>query len=214
MIEREGNMKKFVVTITREFGSLGRPIAKRLSELLNVEYYDRDIVETAAKKMNLPVSVISSEEEKKSTFFKMLFPLGTESVEQQKKIFETQAKIIYDLAARESCIIVGRCADYVLEDEPNAIHVYIYSSYADRLANCVGKLGMKKAEAQRMITEVDKARLAYHKYFANYAPGDPKHKHLIINSGLLDVEGTAQALAAIVRVKFGETMMLEQEKEE
>ena len=207
-------MKKFVVTITREFGSLGRPIAKRLSELLNVEYYDRDIVETAAKKMNLPVSVISSEEEKKSTFFKMLFPLGTESVEQQKKIFETQAKIIYDLAARESCIIVGRCADYVLEDEPNAIHVYIYSSYADRLANCVGKLGMKKAEAQRMITEVDKARLAYHKYFANYAPGDPKHKHLIINSGLLDVEGTAQALAAIVRVKFGETMMLEKEKEE
>ena len=207
-------MKKFVVTITREFGSLGRPIAKRLSELLNVEYYDRDIVETAAKKMNLPVSVISSEEEKKSTFFKMLFPLGTESVEQQKKIFETQAKIIYDLAARESCIIVGRCADYVLENEPNAIHVYIYSSYADRLANCVGKLGMKKAEAQRMITEVDKARLAYHKYFANYAPGDPKHKHLIINSGLLDVEGTAQALAAIVRVKFGETMMLEKEKEE
>lgn len=197
-------MKKFVVTITREFGSLGRPIARRLAELLNVEYYDRDIVEAAAKKMNLPVSVISSEEEKKSGFFKMLFPLGTESLEQQKKIFETQTKIIRDLAERESCIIVGRCGDYVLEDEPNAIHVYIYSSYADRMANCVGTLGMKKAEARRMIVEVDKARMAYHKYFANYAPGDPKHKHLIINSELLDVEGTAQALAAVVRVKFGE----------
>lgn len=197
-------MKKFVVTITREFGSLGRPIAKRLAELLQVEYYDRDIVESAAKKMNLPVSVISSGEEKKSSFFRMLFPLGTDSLEQQKKIFETQAKIIRDLAAKESCIIVGRCADYILENEPNAIHVYIYSSYADRLANCVGTLGMKKAEARKMIAEVDKARMAYHKYFANYAPQDPKHKHLIINSELLDVEGTAQALAAIVRVKFGE----------
>ena len=198
-------MKKFVVTITREFGSLGRPIAKRLAELLNVEYYDRDIVEAAAKEMHLPVSVISAEEEKKSSFFKMVLPLGSESMEKKQKIFDTQAKIIRDLAAKESCIIVGRCADYVLADDPDAIHVYIYSSYADRLANCVGTLGMKKDEARRMIAEVDKARMAYHKYFANYAPGDPAHKHIIINSELLDVEGTAQALAAIVRVKAGET---------
>lgn len=197
-------MKKFVVTITREFGSLGRPIAKRLAELLNVEYYDRDIVEAAAKEMHLPVSVISAEEEKKSSFFKMVLPLGSESMEKKQKIFDTQAKIIRDLAAKESCIIVGRCADYVLQDEPDAIHVYIYSSYVDRLANCVGTLGMKKDEARRMIAEVDKARMAYHKYFANYAPGDPAHKHIIINSELLDVEGTAQALAAIVRVKAGE----------
>ena len=104
-------MKKFVVTITREFGSLGRPIAKRLAELLNVEYYDRDIVEAAAKEMHLPVSVISAEEEKKSSFFKMVLPLGSESMEKKQKIFDTQAKIIRDLAAKESCIIVGRCAD-------------------------------------------------------------------------------------------------------
>lgn len=197
-------MKKFVITITREFGSLGRPIAKRLSELLGVEYYDRDIVEATAKQMNLPVSVISSTEEKKSGFFRMLFPLGTESVEQQKRLFDVQANIIRGLAEKESCIIVGRCADYILEDDPNAIHVYIYAPYADRLANCVGSLGMKKEEAKRMIAEVDKARAAYHKFFAKYAQGDPKHKHLIMNSELLEVEGTAQALAAIARVKFGE----------
>lgn len=197
-------MKKFVITITREFGSLGRPIAKRLSELLDVEYYDRDIVEAAAKKMNLPVSVISQTEEKKSSFFQMLFPLGTESPERQRAIFDVQSGIISDLAAKQSCIIVGRCADYILADEPNAIHVYIYAPYAERLANCVGTLGMEKAEARRMIAEVDKARMAYHKYFAKYAPGDPEHKHIIINSALLEVEGTARALASIVREKFGE----------
>ena len=196
-------MKKFVVTITREFGSLGRPIAKRLSELLGVEFYDRDIVEAAARRMNLPVSVISKTEEKKSGFFQMMFPLGTENVEKQKSLFECQSQIIQDLAGKESCIIVGRCSDYVLEDEPNAIHVYIYAPYADRLANCVGTLGMSKTDAKKMIAEVDRARVAYHRHFAGYLPDDPEHKHVIINSALLEVEGTAQALAAIVRQKFG-----------
>ena len=83
-------MKRFVVTITREFGSLGRPIAKRLSELLDVEFYDRDIVEATARQMNMPVSKLSDSEEKKTSFWKMLFPLGTDSPEQQKQIFREQ----------------------------------------------------------------------------------------------------------------------------
>lgn len=198
-------MDKYIVTITREFGSLGRPIAKRLSELLNVEYYDRDIVEATAEKMNLPISVLSQQEEKKSTgFWQMLFPLGTECPERQRKIFEVQSQIIEQLSSKDSCIVVGRCADYIFKDNPKAIHVYIYAPYADRLANCVGTLGMDKTEAKRMIAEVDKARNAYHKFFAKYAANDPRYKHVIINSALLEVEGTANALAAIVREKFGE----------
>lgn len=197
-------MKKYVITISREFGSLGRPIAKRLSELLEVEYYDRDIVEATAKKMNLPVSELSRQEEKKSSFWRMLFPLGTESPERQKRIFEVQSQIIAEIAAKESCIIVGRCSDYILRHDPDAIHVYIYAPYADRLANCVGPLHMKKAEAKRMIAEVDKARKRYHKNFAKYAQDDPSHKHIIINSALLEVEGTARALASIVKEKFKE----------
>lgn len=194
--------KKYVITITREFGSLGRPIAKRLSELLNIEYYDRDIVEATAKKMNLPVSTLSKKEEKSSGFLRMIMPLGEDSPEQQKKIFEVQSQIIQDIVEKESCIIVGRCADYVLKDNPDAVHVYIYASYADRLANCVGTLGMEKMDAKHMIQEVDKARIAYHKRFAKYTPADPQYKHIIINSALLEVEGTAQALATIIRQKF------------
>ena len=201
-------MKNYVITIAREFGSMGRPIAKRLSELLGIEYYDRDIVEVTAKWMNLPVYVISNAEEKKSGFFRMVFPLGTESPERQRRLFETQAKLIHGWSEKQSCIIVGRCADYVLADHPNALHVYIYAPYADRLANCVGPLGMKKDEAKRMIAEVDRARNAYHKFFAGYAPDDPRHKHLIINSAFLEVEGTAQALAAVARVKFGENEVM------
>ncbi|MDY4970360.1 MAG: cytidylate kinase-like family protein [Lachnospiraceae bacterium] len=196
-------MDKYVITISREFGSLGRPIARRLSELLGIEYYDRDIVDETAKRMNLPVPVISDAEERKSGFFEMIFPLGTETAERQKKLFDVQCDIISRLAARESCIIVGRCADYILADHPNAIHVYIYAPYEDRLANCTGPLGMKKDEAKKMIARVDKARNSYHKHFAKYSQEDPQHKDLIINSSLLGVEGTAQALAAVAEIKFG-----------
>lgn len=198
-------MKKFVITINRNFGSLGRPIARRLSELLGVNYYDRDIVDATAKKMNLPVSTVSRlEEQRRNGFMSMMFPLGDDSPEHQKAIFEAQSEIIRDIAAKESCIIVGRCADYILGDDPDVMHVYIYAPYADRLANCVESLGMKKDEAKRMIAAVDKARAAYHKHFTGYLSSDPDHNHIIINSALLEVEGTAQALAAVVKVKYGE----------
>ena len=118
----------YVVTITRQFGSLGRPIAHQLSEKLGIEYYDRDIVETTAKRMNQRVSVISdAEEAAKSSFFKMRFPLGTEESRIQDEIFDVQQKIITELADKESCIIVGRCSDYVLRNYKNVIHIYIYA---------------------------------------------------------------------------------------
>jgi cytidylate kinase len=195
-------MKKYVITITREFGSLGRPIARRMSEILGVEYYDRDIVEATSKKMKLPVSVISEEEEKSLHFFKMVFPLGMESTERQDQIFKVQSRIIREIAEKEACIIVGRCSDFILKEEENAIHIYIYAPYESRLRNCVEKLGMKKDEAQKMVSAVDKARKAMHKHYAKYAPNSTEHKDVLINSELLGVEGTAQLLAGIVREKF------------
>ncbi|MDD3362196.1 MAG: cytidylate kinase-like family protein [Hespellia sp.] len=196
-------MSRYVITITRQFGSLGRPIAKRLSEILGIEYYDRDIVEEASQKLKLPVSVISDNEETSSTFFRMLFPLGTENVSHQKKIFETQTKIIRDITEKESCIIVGRCSDYILRGEKNALHVYIYAPLDARMKNCVESLGMSVYEAEKMIMEVDRARTAFHKQYAKYGPGEPTSKHLLINSAFLGVEETAQLLADAARRKFG-----------
>ena len=184
-------MKKFVITIMREFGSLGRPIARRLSELLQIEYYDRDIVDAAAKQMKMPVSVLSDEEERSTPFFHMLFPLGTENSSRQQKIFQTQRKIIRGLAEKESCIIVGRCADFILEDLPNTMHVYIYAPYDARYQNCLHSLAMSPEEAKRMIAEVDKARKEYHKQYAGFSCTNPAHKDIMINSSTLGVEGTA-----------------------
>ncbi len=198
-------MEKFTITITREFGSLGRSIAKELSRELGVEFYDRDIVEEVANQLNLPVSTISDEEEKsKQSFLPRMFPLGTDETYMQDIIFDVQKGIIKDLAKKSSCILVGRCSDYLLEKEKNNINIFIYAPYEKRLKNCVNTLGMTEGEAKRMIASVDKARNAYHKKYAGYLPGDPEHKNLMIDSSLLGVTGTAKLIAEIVHQLYGE----------
>ena len=196
--------KKYIVTITRQFGSLGRPIAREMSEILGIEYYDRDIVEEPSKKMNLPVSKISEHEETYSTnLFSMLLPLGSDSIAKQDEIYNVQKQVIREMAEKESCIIVGRCADYIFRDHRNVLNIYIYAPVDARYKNCVEVLKMKPEEATKMIYKVDKARTAYHKRYAKYAPGDPDSKQIMIDSSMLGVRGTVEILAEIVRRRFG-----------
>lgn len=195
--------ERFAVTITREFGSMGRPIAKKAAAILGVECYDRDIVEETAQKMNLPLSYVSNQEESaKPTFLNMKYPLGMGTSDVQDNIFIIQQKIINRLVEKESCLIVGRCSDYILKNMENAFHVYIYAPYEDKIKNCVELLGMEEEEARKMIVDVDKARASYHKHYAGYAINDLRYKDIFINSSLLGVDGTAELLADLVRKKF------------
>ena len=144
-------MEKYVVTINRQFGSLGRPIARKMSEILGVEYYDRDIVDSVAKETKMPVSRISEEEETaKTSFFSMKYPLGHGTTSVQDNIFEAQRRIISKLADTQNCIIVGRCSDYVLRNHPRLFRIFIYAPFEARYRNCVENLHMDPAEAQKM----------------------------------------------------------------
>ena len=199
---------KYVVTITRQFGSLGRPIAKRMSEILDIGYYDRDLVDEAAKKLKLPVSVVDKEEEsaKKvplNPFTRMKYPLGKGTSDTQDAIFEAQQNIIQFLAEKETCIIVGRCSDFILEEMKNAMHIYIYAPYDVRVQQSVDNLKMDIQEARQMIVDVDEARDSYHMHYAGYLPDDKNHKDIMIDSSFLGVEKTAQFLAEAVSRKFG-----------
>lgn len=202
------NKRKYVVTITRQFGSLGRPIAKKMSEKLGIEYYDRDIVDQAAQKLNLPVSVVDEIEEtaKKvvaNPFSRMMYPLGRGTSGTQDKIFEAQQNIIQFLAEKETCIIVGRCSDFTLSEMENSMHIYIYAPYEVRVQHCVKDLHMDINEARKMIVAVDEARDSYHMNFAGYLPDDKNHKDILIDSSLLGIEGTADYLVEAVKRKFG-----------
>lgn len=196
-------MKKYVITIARQFGSLGRPIAQKMSEILGIEYYDRDIVDQAAKKLKLPISAVSNEEESaKSSFFYMKLPLGNNTTEMQDQIFEVQKKIILDLTDKGSCIIVGRCADYILRDTANLTSIFIYAPYESRLQNCIRTLNMKPELAKKMISEVDKARSAYQLRYAKYHSEDIRSKNILIDSSYLGVDATAEYLAELIRKKY------------
>lgn len=200
--------KKYVVTIARQFGSMGRPIAMKLSEILGVEFYDRDIVDQAAKKLNLPVSIVDENEESakevfRNTYSRMQFPLGRQkSTEVQDNIFEAQKNIINFLAEKESCIIVGRCGDFILSEMDNVINIFIYAPYEERLKHCTNELGLSTEEGKRMIKKVDEAREAYHLQYAGFKPDDYKYKDIMIDSSLLGVDGTAEYLAVLIKKKF------------
>ena len=201
-------MDKYYITISRQFGSLGRPIAKRLSEILGIAYYDRDIVEEAAKTLSLPVSTISKQEEKstKSSFFNMLFPLGTEPIEQQDAIYHAQKQIIINKADISSSIFVGRCADYILKDKKHCLNIFIYAPEEVRFENCVDTLKMNPATARKMMHDVDHARELYWKRYAKYVPYDFNHQQMMIDSSLLGVDGTAELIAYIACKKFSITL--------
>ena len=108
-----------------------------------------------------------------------------------------------EMAEKESCIIVGRCADYIFRDHRNVLNIYIYAPVDARYKNCVEVLKMKPEEATKMIYKVDKARTVYHKRYAKYALGDPDSKQIMIDSSMLGVRGTAEILAEIVQKRFG-----------
>ncbi len=197
-------MEKYYITIARQFGSLGRPIAHELSERLGIEYYDRDIVEETSRKLTLPVSTVSNIEEKsvKSNLFNMLFPLGIDPIEKQDQVFKAQQQIILDIADKQSCIIVGRCADFILRNHKNCLNIFIYAPYEARYQNCINTLDMKPEDAKKMIRDVDKARDLYWKRYAGYSPCDFNHRNLMVDSSLFGVTGTAELLADIINKKF------------
>lgn len=196
-------MENFVVTISRQFASFGRSIAQRLSQELNVEFYDRDIVEATAKRMGQPIPVISNEEENvNSVFFRRKYPLGMGVANIQDEIFNVQSNIIRDIAQRESCIIVGRCAGYVLRDHPRCLNVYVYAPYESRLKNCTEVLQMDLKVAKKMIKDVDRARENYRRHYCPDWKNAYDGYDIMIDSSRFGVEKTAKILADIVSEQF------------
>ena len=196
-------MEHYAITINRQFGSLGRPIAQKLANLLSIEFYDRDIVDNACKSTGFSVKEVSDlEENAKTDYLYMRFPLGKVKTTRQNYIFDVQKKFIKKTAEQEDCIIVGRCAEHILEDKERLLRIYIYAPYEQRLKNCTDILKLDHDTALKMIDSVDKARNVYHRKYTGYLPSDMDHVDLMVNSALLGVDGTAEMIAHIAKQKF------------
>ncbi|MFA9422294.1 MAG: AAA family ATPase [Sedimentibacter sp.] len=196
-------MEKYTITISRQFASLGRSIAQKMSHDLEINFYDRDIVETTAKRMEQSVSIISKEEENSNIkFFRRKYPLGMGVANMQDEIFNVQTNIIRDFAKKESCIIVGRCGNSILSDFPRCLNIFVYAPYEARLKNCTDVLGMDIKVAKKMIKEVDKARENYHLRYCKGAENIFDGYDIIIDSSKFGVDKTAEILTNIVKNVF------------
>lgn len=202
-------MEKYVITISRQFASMGRSVAIELASQLQIEFLDRDIVEETAKRMNATIPQISREEEEiPSKFSYRMYPLGLGVPAVKDEIFKVQKSIIKDFAKKESCIIVGRCGSYCLKDEPHLLKVYTYAPADIRLKNCVELLGMTEKTALKTMTEVDKAREAYHK---RYIPGYENaaiESDICINTAGFSIQDTAKLIIDAAEQKFGTKIRL------
>lgn len=195
-----------VITVTREFGSMGRKIAKTVAEKMNYKYYDRDIIELTARELHGNVDELSAFEENNSSIFaKMMYPLGHGTISMQNKLYEMEKSIIIDLASAEDCVIVGRCSDYILHEckHPSMLNVFIYAPNDHRISLSEIELNLSQKKATSYIANVDKARCEFYKLRTGVSFYSPKYRNLMIDSSIASHDVCADIICMTAKNKFG-----------
>ena len=176
-------MKHIIITIGREYGSGGRLIAKQLSEEMGITFYDKQLITEVAKKTGFSENFIRDTEHQRPTnsfLYDLYTTVATPSVPDQ--VFIAQAKVIKDAAARESCVIVGRCADYILREEPHVLKVFVNAPIDQRIRRAREEYGVTEPNLESYVIRQDKARASYYNYFATGRWGQSREYDLCVNS--------------------------------
>ncbi|MDR0618061.1 MAG: cytidylate kinase-like family protein [Endomicrobium sp.] len=195
-------MNKFVITISRQYGSGGLLIAEKLSKCLNIKYYDKNLLLIAAKKSGLKEEILEQFDEKKRLFFLenlTEFNNNIKNLALNDTIFQIQSDIIKALARKDSAIFVGRCADYVLRDIRNCINIFIYANLQDRIKRIAEKSNISEDEALKQINITDKERSKYYNYYTGKVWKNIDSYDLSINSSILGINDTANIIASLVK---------------
>ena len=203
--------KKIIINVGRQLGSGGRAIAKMLAERFDCKYYDRELLNLAAKESGFSEKFFEQNDEQKG-FFKSLFHLNVPFMGSanfyrnelsEESLFKFQSDAIKRAADEGSCVFVGRCADYVLRDYPNHVDVFITANLADRIAQVRNRLGCDEAAARKKIASGESERSTYYNYYTGKEWGHSASYDLCINSSLLGLEGTAEFIEGFVCRRLG-----------
>jgi len=187
--------KKKIITISREFGSGGRLIGKRLAEKLGVPYYDKELLDRIAEESGFSREMMEDAEKKaKNSFlYSLMSAMGTgesgpESLSLNERFFLAQFDTIRNIAEEGSCVIVGRCADYILRGMSEATHVFIYAEEEDKIKRAVQEYGVPEDSVKKMMKDTDKARANYYAYHTGRKWGEHINYNLSIDSGYMEIE--------------------------
>ena len=196
---------KIIITIGREFGSGGAEIGRRLAERLGIAFYDRQLDEMAAEKSGMPLERVQAlsrhmERAMLSGFMDGAYAMTNDALSPEEQYFVAESSAIRQVAAGdESCVILGRCADYVLYDDPNCFRIFIHARQDIRIKRVMATMDLTQEEARRLAENTDRARASYYKRYTGREYGNQIYYHLGLDSGLLGTEESVESIVGILR---------------
>ena len=198
-------MDKIVVTIGRQYGSGGKKIGEMLAKELGIPCYDKELLTQAAKNIGFCEEIFETHDEKPVNSF--LYSLGVggyvgETTPLNHKLFLAQFDAIKELADKGSCVIIGRCADYALENDENTVNVFVYGDLEDRIERAVNEYDIDPAKAKEIVLKIDKKRSSYYNFYSGKKWGAAESYDLSVNSSCIDVGGTVEVIKKMIEVRI------------
>lgn len=198
--------KKLIITIARQYGSGGREIGERVAEILDIPMYDKELIKDAAAKGSLNEEVLRTTDESAANSLLYTLAMGSNvlgatmqfgyKMPLNDKLFILQSEVIREYAAAGSCVIIGRCADYVLRDEENVLKIFIYSDIETREKRIRERYpDIKSSQVLDVINKTDKRRASYYNFYTGNKWGKYDNYDLAINAATFGVEKTAELIA-------------------
>lgn len=205
-------MQNYVITIARSYGSGGKTIGKMLSEELGISFYSRELLRIASDQSGINEELFGKADEKlkSSILYKImhktykgeLIPPDSDDFVSNDNLFNYQAKVMKELAERESCIIVGRCADYVLRDYKNVIRLFVYAPYEHCMQNLMERFSEPRRELEKKMISIDKHRAQYYEYYTGRKWNDARNYDLCINTNEMKFEQVVELVQSYLSIKM------------
>ena len=193
---------KSIITISREFGSGGRTIGKLVADRLGYQFYDRELVNKVAERSGFSPEFIEESGEYASAKSSLLFAMATagqysaDGLSMHDRLYIEQTRFIEELAGQGRCVIVGRCADYILREHKDCLHVFIHADMKSRAKRIVERYGEKDKSPEKRLAEKDQKRRVYYKNYTGRNWGQAQNYDLCLNSGVLGEEVCVELIVA------------------
>ena len=206
------NIQHVIITIAREYGSGGHLLGEMLSKELGIKLYDKEFIHLVAEKSGINEQYIKKNEQSIPSFWlKCILGKNSEqslerSLSSDDVLFVAESKIIQELAEKGPCIIVGRCADFVLRDYSNLIKVFCYSDLKSACVRCVQEYGVSEEKAESEIKRINHNRIAHYEYYTGEKWGEPHHYNLMINTGSIDLSVACNLIKSIYKNRIKENL--------
>ena len=187
-----------VITVSREFGSGGRTIGKMVAEKLGIPCYDAELIQKIAEESGYAADYIREEGEAASGgWLSAMFTDRSMGLTNQDKIWNIQSRVIEELAEKGPCVIVGRCADFILREKANCLNVFIHASMEKRAQRIVQEYGEREESPEQRLRDKDKRRAAYHRFYTDMKWGHSQNYHICLDSGTLGIDKCAELIVQL-----------------